>query len=178
MSSNAPVAFQLFLAFRPKPRHPLLIPRLLSTSACKQSPAPAVSTALFRQAPLSVLLVKRANPPNQHLWSLPGGRLHRDEALFDAALRELHEETSIPLNHASLLPNPILSVLVPEHRPVYRISVFAGVYTGEKPPLAADDAADARFCRIADLSRLPTVPNLGTTIRAALHQIQTVDFRP
>jgi 8-oxo-dGTP diphosphatase len=41
------------------------------------------------------LLVKRANPPDQHLWGFPGGRVEPGETVAEAALRELAEETGL-----------------------------------------------------------------------------------
>jgi ADP-ribose pyrophosphatase YjhB (NUDIX family) len=42
-----------------------------------------------------VLLVQRANPPDQGKWGFPGGRQHLGETVEQAALRELHEETGV-----------------------------------------------------------------------------------
>ncbi len=43
----------------------------------------------------TILLVKRANPPGAGKWSLPGGHLRLGETIYEAALRELEEETGI-----------------------------------------------------------------------------------
>ena len=62
-------------------------------------PHPAVTTDVvvftIRDARLSILLVKRANPPHQGCWALPGGFLDIDEDLDTCAARELQEETGI-----------------------------------------------------------------------------------
>ncbi len=42
-----------------------------------------------------VLLVKRATPPAQHEWALPGGRVKLGETLQAAAEREIREETGL-----------------------------------------------------------------------------------
>jgi len=45
-----------------------------------------------------VLLVQRLNPPMAGRWSLPGGLQRLGESVFDAATREVHEETGISVN--------------------------------------------------------------------------------
>ena len=42
-----------------------------------------------------VLLVKRKFPPNEGLWSLPGGLVELGERVQDAAVREVGEETGL-----------------------------------------------------------------------------------
>lgn len=62
-------------------------------------PHPAVTTDVviftIRQERLNVLLVKRALPPFQGEWALPGGFVKLDESLEAAAARELQEETGV-----------------------------------------------------------------------------------
>lgn len=62
-------------------------------------PHPAVTTDVvvftIRESRLSILLIKRANPPHKGCWALPGGFLDIDEDLETCAARELQEETGI-----------------------------------------------------------------------------------
>ena len=44
---------------------------------------------------LKVLLIQRVLEPHRHSWALPGGFVHMDETVDDAARRELAEETGI-----------------------------------------------------------------------------------
>ena len=53
----------------------------------------AASFAVFRQE--RVLLGSRALPPNDTLYSIPGGVVEAGETLEEAALRELFEETGV-----------------------------------------------------------------------------------
>ena len=53
----------------------------------------AASFAVFRED--RVLLGSRATPPNDALYSIPGGVVEAGETLEEAALRELFEETGV-----------------------------------------------------------------------------------
>jgi len=50
-----------------------------------------------------VLLVKRAHPPLQAEWSIPGGVLEVGELIREAAVREAREETGLIVEPADLL---------------------------------------------------------------------------
>ena len=44
-----------------------------------------------------VLLIKRAHPPRQDEWSIPGGKVEAGEKLQDAIKREVREETGLEI---------------------------------------------------------------------------------
>jgi 8-oxo-dGTP diphosphatase len=50
-----------------------------------------------------VLLVKRAHPPLQAQWSIPGGVLEVGELVREAAIREAREETGLIVEPGDLL---------------------------------------------------------------------------
>lgn len=56
-------------------------------------PSPATIAAVVDDG--RVLLVRRANPPDQGRWGYPGGRIESGEPIVDAAIRELREETGL-----------------------------------------------------------------------------------
>lgn len=61
-------------------------------------PVPAVGAVVVHDS--KVLLVKRGRPPNQGLWTIPGGKLRWGETLALAAEREVFEETSLEIRAA------------------------------------------------------------------------------
>lgn len=61
--------------------------------SAERFPIPAVAAVVIHQA--RVLLVKRARPPNQGLWTIPGGKLRWGETMIQAAEREVREETGL-----------------------------------------------------------------------------------
>lgn len=62
-----------------------------------ERPSVTVDVVIFTilEAELKVLLVKRKNWPYQEMWAIPGGFVDMDEALEEAAYRELREETGV-----------------------------------------------------------------------------------
>ncbi len=50
-----------------------------------------------------VLLIRRAKPPRQGRWSLPGGRQRLGETVRETARRELREETGVEAEVTALL---------------------------------------------------------------------------
>ena len=57
----------------------------IKTGSGGAGPALAVSVALERDG--RFLLVLRGNPPAQHMYAFPGGRVEPDETPQDAAMR-------------------------------------------------------------------------------------------
>ena len=56
-------------------------------------PIPATIAAVVRDG--HVLLVRRANPPDENCWAFPGGKIDAGEAIEAATVRELLEETGV-----------------------------------------------------------------------------------
>ncbi len=102
-----------------------------------------------------VLLVKRAHPPIQGQWSIPGGVLEVGEMVREAAVREASEETGLMVEPGELLGVYDRILRDPEQRVQYHyvlIDFLCRPVGGEL--LAASDAAEVRWCRRQELPAL------------------------
>ena len=118
----------------------------MSRPSAPAKPVVAVGVVCLRDN--NVVLVRRAKPPRQGAWSLPGGHLEWGERAGEAALRELREETGIVADLLGLID--VVDIIYPAHH--YVVLDYAARWrTGE--PVAADDALDAVFAPTGDLAR-------------------------
>jgi 8-oxo-dGTP diphosphatase len=102
-----------------------------------------------------VLLVKRAHPPIQGQWSIPGGVLEVGEFVRDAAIREAREETGLIVDPGALLGVYDRILRDPEQRVQYQyvlIDFLCQRIGGEL--LAASDAAEVRWFTREELPAL------------------------
>jgi 8-oxo-dGTP diphosphatase len=102
-----------------------------------------------------VLLVKRAHPPIQGQWSIPGGALEVGELVREAAVREAREETGLIVEPGALLGVFDRVLRNPEQRVQYHyvlIDFLCEPVGGEL--LAASDAAEVRWFRREELPAL------------------------
>ncbi len=104
-----------------------------------------------------ILLIRRGNEPGRGRWSLPGGRVEIGENDADALVREMREETGLHVEPGRLIGRVT--------RGRYAIADYACTVVGGTLQ-AGDDALDARWCEIADLTHLPLVDELFETLDA------------
>ncbi|MGP1397803.1 MAG: NUDIX domain-containing protein [Inquilinaceae bacterium] len=93
-----------------------------------------------------VLLVKRGRPPREGQWGLPGGRQELGETVFEAAVREVREETGLTVAPLSIVT--VVDSIDRDDNGVIAfhytlVEVVAEWRAGEA--VAADDAADVRW---------------------------------
>jgi ADP-ribose pyrophosphatase YjhB (NUDIX family) len=112
-----------------------------------------------------LLLIRRANPPAQGRWSLPGGRVEAGEADEQAVVRELAEETGLT------------GSVVREVGMITRDAPQGGVYVirdylmaidcgaGDTRPRAGDDALDAAWFTPEEVLGLDTSTGLVEVLR-------------
>ena len=115
----------------------------------------------------SILLIKRAKAPWLGLWSLPGGSLERGESTYEAAYRELKEETGIDASVEGLLDTIEVTAGSNEGEAArYSLEVFYGRY-GEGSLRAGSDAAEAQWFDVGALEKLDLTEGAAGLIRLA-----------
>ena len=118
-----------------------------------QAPVAAVGAVVIHDG--AVLLVKRAFPPRQGEWSLPGGQLELGESLAEGVRREVREETGIEVEVGA-----VVEVFDRVHRDDagrirYHFVIVDFLCHPRGGALAAgDDAADARWVPRAEVAAL------------------------
>jgi 8-oxo-dGTP diphosphatase len=118
-------------------------------------PALAVDCVIFGydEAALRVLLIQRGAPPFEGSWALPGGFVHVDESLDEAAERELREETGVTRVYLEQLYSFGEVDRDPRER-VVTVAYFALVKLSDHKVRAATDAREAAWF---DVDQLPTL---------------------
>ena len=106
-----------------------------------------------------VLLVKRGREPAKGLWAVPGGAVEPGETLQAAAEREIFEESGVVIRAGE--PIFVFDLIEKDETGALKfhyviVDLRAEYVSGE--PVAADDAADARWLKPRDLDSLDVVP--------------------
>lgn len=121
-------------------------------------PRPAVTVDIilfvFQEDQLRVLLIRRANDPFKGKWALPGGFIGEHEDLYDAALRELKEETNV----SNVYLEQLYTVGKPDRDPrtrVITVAYFALLSAEEVAQQEVHGATDAGEARWWDIYSLP-----------------------
>ena len=104
-----------------------------------------------------LLMVRRGNEPATGLWSIPGGRVEPGEALPEAVLRELREETGVDGLCGDLLG---WVETIDDDRHLVILD-FAVTTLDPVEPRAGDDALDAAWVPLDEVGERPLVPGLG-----------------
>ena len=116
-----------------------------------------------------VLLIRRGKPPRKDQWSLPGGLQKLGETVFEAARREVMEETGVEIRVLDLTDVVDLIERDGNDGPVrYHytlIDVVAGWLRGEA--VAGTDAAEVAWVEVEALPRYRLWSETERVIRRA-----------
>ena len=103
-----------------------------------------------------LLLIRRANPPGQGYWSIPGGHVEPGETWQEAVEREVLEETGLRAKCGRFVGWVERSA--GDNR--YLIADFMVEVFAPETAAAADDAADLTFADVEDMKLLELAPGL------------------
>ena len=102
-----------------------------------------------------VLLIRRGKPPRMGDWSLPGGMQEIGETVFEAAVREVQEETGVTICDIALIDVVDSITLDDDARVQFHytlIDVVSKWRSGE--PAGGSDAMHAEFVSLDDVSKM------------------------
>ncbi|WP_341367635.1 NUDIX hydrolase [Yoonia sp. BS5-3] len=107
------------------------------------------------------LLVQRRKAPNAGTWGFPGGHVELGETALEAAARELREETGIVATPLHYLTN-VDAITHDDAGTITHHFLLAVVVCRYESgvPVAADDAADAKWLTPDQAAALPQSPSV------------------
>jgi ADP-ribose pyrophosphatase YjhB (NUDIX family) len=127
-----------------------------------------------------VLLARRGNPPRAGDWSLPGGAQMTGETVFDAACREVREETGLTIEVLGVVDVIDSITRDPDGRVRYHYTLIDVVAQSDgDAAIAGDDAAAVGWFTLDELADLKLwseterVIRLGHEMWAALQDAPT-----
>jgi 8-oxo-dGTP diphosphatase len=135
-----------------------------------QRPFLAVSAAIVRDG--KVLVVRRARPPANGVYTLPGGVVETGETLTEAVAREVSEETGLAIEPVALagFRETIARDASDRVERHFVILCFAARWRAGEPVLN-EELSEAHWLDPADLASLTTTPGLAEIVAAAFDRL-------
>lgn len=116
-----------------------------------------------------ILLVRRANPPLQGQWSIPGGLVETGETISQAIIREVQEETGLTVEPVKLVE--VFERILRDQRSRVQyhyvlMDYLCRVIEGEARP--GSDVTELLWASVDSLEELSVAPETSKVIRKAI----------
>jgi 8-oxo-dGTP diphosphatase len=114
------------------------------------------------------LLAARGRPPNEGVYSLPGGRVEPGETLAEAALRELREEVGVEASLTGFVA--FVEIIERDDDGRVRLHVVIAAHAAQwvaGEPRTGPEARDIRWVTEAEIAELPTTAGLSGVLGQA-----------
>jgi len=132
-------------------------------------PILAVSAVVWRAG--RFVVVRRARPPAQGVFTLPGGGVEAGETLKQAVERELREETGLVIEPIDLAGHREVIMRDAEGRVARHFVILAFAALWREGELSLnEELAEARWIDAGELAGLPTTEGLAEIVAAALRR--------
>ena len=132
-------------------------------------PILAVSAVVWRAG--RFVVVRRARPPAQGVFTLPGGGVEAGETLKQAVERELREETGLVIEPIDLAGHREVIMRDAEGRVARHFVILAFAALWREGELSLnEELAEARWIDAGELAGLPTTEGLADIVAAALRR--------
>ena len=132
-------------------------------------PILAVSAVVWRDG--RFVVVRRARPPAQGLFTLPGGGVEAGETLKQAVVRELREETGLIVEPIDVAGHREVIMRDAEGRVARHFVVLAFAALWRQGELTLnEELAEARWIEAVELAGLTTTEGLAEIVGAALRR--------
>nr|TFG55185.1 MAG: NUDIX domain-containing protein [Hyphomicrobiales bacterium] len=123
-----------------------------------------------------ILLVRRGWPPRENEWSIPGGKVEWGEAVQNALIREVAEETGLDIELAGLI-DIVNSFIRDEagHLTYHHVLLDYAARSRTGTARAGDDVREVKWAPREDLGLYPMWSETRRIILASRHLLKPED---
>jgi ADP-ribose pyrophosphatase YjhB (NUDIX family) len=138
---------------------------------------PIVGVGVVVLESTKVLMIRRAKNPRQGKWSLPGGAQELGETVYDAAQREVLEETGLSVKILGIV-DVIDSIQKDDLGKIqyhYTLIDFVALNIGSSIPKAGSDASEVAWMTMEEISNLDLWSETIRIINLAIKQASEIE---